>query len=306
MPEPGGIFDMRPTRVTPLPVHWVLEQVFPSSLMLGRARDSRRTGRLALLIHGLAMNEDYFGAPRAGARPQGVRGLGAPLAGYLGSGHEPGTLWPLGIGFSVDFYGWVAASAMAHLACARRKPPGGLLAWGHSLGAVALAKAVTGWAGSRWAGPDRLVFEAPAFGEAIAFPGSIIAAFSVFPTGVLDVLARGFLMDDLRSSGFAERQSLPFVPGRTSRVVFTMNVLALVNPLSHTPRLPPPAFDRSRFIIAKFDRLVDSDSLNRLLDSWGVASDQRLVLPRNHLLSLTSPGQMMEWLDASWEGCCPS
>ena len=129
----------------------------------------------------------------------------------------------------------------------------------------------------------------------------MIATFATFPNGVLDVLARGFLMDDLRSSEFAERQCLPFVPGRTSRAVFTMNVLALVNPLSRTPRPSRAVLARSRFIAGEFDRLVDPRLLMRLLDSWDVPTTQRLLLPRNHLLSLTSARQMLEWVESTWE-----
>src|SRR5437879_4489439 len=122
-PEPGHIFDMRPTPVAPLTVHRVLDLVFPSAVMLGRARESRPGERLAFLVHGLAMNEDYFGllVPELVSRGYDVWALRLP--GYLASGQRPSAFWPVDIGFSVAFYGWVTASALAHLIRTSDEPP---------------------------------------------------------------------------------------------------------------------------------------------------------------------------------------
>jgi pimeloyl-ACP methyl ester carboxylesterase len=297
MPEPGAIFDTRPTPIRALPASPLAALLFPEKVVLGRARGSRPSERVAFLIHGLSMNEDYFGllAPELIERGFDVWALRLP--GYVASGERPG-FWRIDVGISLTFYGWVVASTMAHVARTLSPRPTELLAWGHSLGGAALASAIASYVSPEWPGPSRLVFEAPAFSEAIAFSGLAIAGYSAAPDGLLDMLARAFLMDDLRSSEFAERQSLPLVPGRTSRAVFTMNVLALTNPLTRTPAPGPEWLERSWFILGQHDRLVDYRALCRLLDGWRVRSDRRLVLPRNHLLSLTSAREMAEWITA--------
>ena len=61
VPEAGRIFDIRPIRVEPLSASWPRSLAFPRRVYLGRARESRPSERLAFLIHGFALNEDYFG-----------------------------------------------------------------------------------------------------------------------------------------------------------------------------------------------------------------------------------------------------
>jgi len=296
MPQVGSIFDPRPTCVEPLPTAWPLDVLFPSSLHLAHARGSRSAERLAFLIHGLAMNEDYFGllAPELIGRGYDVWALRLP--GYAGSGAPVRALRPH-IGLSMTYYAWVAASAMAHLARMLDPAPTHVLAWGHSLGGVVLGTAVTSFPDSAIARADRLVFEAPAFGEALAWPLTTVAVLAALPDGVLNTLARGMLLDDIRTSPLAAAQGSSFLPGRASRLLLTMNVLALCNPLAQALRLAREALAKSWFVLGEFDRLVDHDRLVGLLDRWGVAAERRLVLPRNHLLALTVPREMLDWVD---------
>jgi hypothetical protein len=162
-----------------------------------------------------------------------------------------------------------------------------------------LANALTLIGNSGSKGPDRLVFEAPAFRETLAFTSTTVAAFSTLPNAVLNLLARSFLMDDLRTSEVAATLAQAFVPGRTSRAVFNMNVLALVNPLNRAPIASAELLDKSWFVGGEFDRLIDHDHLTALLDRWQVRAERRLVLPRNHLLAVTSPREILDWLEGS-------
>jgi hypothetical protein len=277
---------------------FVLRMLFPAEVHLGRARASRPSRRVAFLVHGLAMNEEYFGLLVPELLRAGYDVWALRLPGYAGDG-RPAPLRDLPAGASLGLYAWVAASAMRHLARVLDPEPTEMVAWGHSLGGAALACALVEHAGPEWRGPDRVVFEAPAFAEAIAFPGSMVAAFVAAPTFVLDSLARALLLDDLESSEFARRQGLPLVPGRTSRAVFTMNVLALTHPLARTTPLPPEWLPKSWFVIGSMDRFVHAERLGRLLDAWHVDAERRLVLPRNHLLALTAAREMVGWLEAA-------
>jgi pimeloyl-ACP methyl ester carboxylesterase len=294
VPEPGATFDMRAVRVRPLPGSWFPGWAFPSAVELGRARGARDADRLAFLVHGFAMNEDYFAlvAPELVARGYDVWALRLP--GYLPSGTRAAWLRPVHVGMSVAFYAWVTASATAHVA--RTVSPRHVVAWGHSLGGAVLHAATATWTDRDWPAPERLVLEAPAYPEAIGFSTAMIAAFTALPDGMLNALARALLIDDIRANETAREQSLAFVPGRTSRLVLTMNALALANPLSRTAPLSPEMLDRCRFVVAEFDRFVDHDRLIGLLDRWRVRPERRLVLPRNHLLSLTSAREMVEWV----------
>jgi len=295
-PEPGKIFSMQPTRVGPLPVDWPVGMLFPRAVELGRARHARPSERVAFLVHGLAMNEDYFGllAPELIARGYDVWALRLP--GYSGSGEHSGALRPFHVGFSTAFYGWVVVSALAQLVRTLDPPPRRLLAWGHSLGAVALAAGITAWHGAGSPDVHQLVFEAPSFPEAVAFSGPAIALITALPDSVAGPFARALLMDDLASSRFAAQQALPLVPGRTSRLMLNMHALALANPLSRTVPPPPDVLKRSWFVIGRFDRLVDHGRLVGLLDTWQVTAQRRLLLPRNHWLSLTCPREILAWL----------
>jgi hypothetical protein len=290
---------MRVTRVRPLPTRWPLQWAFPDSVVIGRARRTSPGSRVAFLVHGLGMNEDYFAFLADGLLARDYEVWALRLPGYVGAGEPAGTWFPVHHVFSTAFLGWVVASAMAHVVRQADPAPRHMLAWGHSLGAVALANAIGSFAGRDWRGADALVFEAPAFGEALAFPPSILALFTALPAFMLDTFVRAFLLDDLHSSPFARRQGVPFVPGRASRLMLTLNLAGLAHPLNRTPELPRAFRDRCRFIVGEFDRLVDHDRLVRLLDGWGTPPEQRLVLPRNHLLSLTCSGRMLQWLEAS-------
>jgi hypothetical protein len=296
-PVGGNIFEMRPRRITPLPTYPLVEGLFPATVHLGRATGSRAGDRVAFLVHGLGLNEDYFGllAPELVAKGYDVWALRLP--GYIGSGERAGWLWPVHFGLSVAFYGWVAASAIAHLARTLEPRPAHLLVWGHSLGAAALASAFADGEAGDWGIVDRLVLEAPAFSEALAFSGVTLAALTALPDGLLNQLSEALLMDDIRSSHFAAQRILPFSPGRASRAVLTMNALALANPFNRTRPPAPQVLDRTRFVLAAFDRFVDHDRLIPLLEAWRVGADRRLVLPRNHHLSLTSPREIVEWLE---------
>jgi pimeloyl-ACP methyl ester carboxylesterase len=294
-PAPGATFDMQPVRVRPLPGSWLPGWAFPSTVQLGRARGARDGERVAFLVHGFAMNEDYFAllAPELCARGYDVWALRLP--GYLPSGERAAWLWPVHVGMSIAFYAWVTASAIAHIAHALA--PRHLLAWGHSFGGAVLHAAMAAWSGREWPAPERLVLEAPAYREAIGFSTAMVTALSALPEGTLNALARSLLIDDIRANETARQQGLAFIPGRASRLVLTMNALALANPLSRTVPLPPEALARCRFVVAEFDRLVDHDRLVALLDGWRVRAERRLVLPRNHLLSLTSAAQVVAWLE---------
>jgi hypothetical protein len=114
---------------------------------------------------------------------------------------------------------------------------------------------------------------------------------------MLNQLARALLIDDIRANETARQQALVFVPGRTSRLVLTMNALALANPLSRTSAPPADLLRRCAFVVAEYDRLVDHDRLTALLDGWRVPPEHRLVLPRNHLLSLTCAPEMVRWVE---------
>ena len=296
MPGHDELFEMRATTVAPLNGHSLLRLLFPGEIQLGRAHGSRPSERLAFLIHGLAMNEDYFGLLAPELIRHGYDVWAIRLPGYAASG-QPATLRDLHLSSSLALYGWVVASAMRYVADTLDPRPSHVLAWGHSLGAATLATAVATHIGSEWSGPDRLVFEAPAFAEAIAFSGSIVAGFSAIPSALLDRLGQAFLMDDLRSSEFALRQGSPLVPGRTSRAVFNLNVIALTHPLACTPHLSSELLEKSWFVIGAMDRLVDAERLSGLLDERRVAPGRRLVLQRNHLLSLTAASEMVEWIE---------
>jgi hypothetical protein len=174
--------------------------------------------------------------------------------------------------------------------------PRHVLAWGHSLGGAVLHAAIATWSGTDWRVPDSVVLEAPAYSEAIGFSTAMIAAFTALPDAMLNALARSLLIDDIRANDTAREQLLTFVPGRTSRLVLTMNALALANPLSRTATLPRDVLDRCRFVVAEFDRFVDHDRLIGLLDRWRVGRERRLVLARNHLLSLTSARELVRWV----------
>jgi alpha-beta hydrolase superfamily lysophospholipase len=297
LPQAGRIFDMQPIRVAAIPVHWLVDRLFPGTLTLGRARGSRAGRRLAFLVHGFAMNEDYFGLLVPDLLARGYDVWAIRLPGYAGSEEPVGTLRPLHWGLSVAFYGWVTASALAHLVRTLEPSPTAVLAWGHSLGAAAVLAALAYRVGSHRDCPDHVVLEAPAFAETLPFSAAMVAAFAAFPGGVLNLLARSFLLDDIRSSRFAQSQGVHFIPGRTSRLVLTMNALAHANPLSRTPAPVRAKLDRRRFVIARFDRLVEHDRLVALLDRWRVPKAHRLVLARNHLTALTASHEMLEWLD---------
>lgn len=298
MAPPARPFDLWPTTIRPLRAWRGADWLPFGTVHIGRARGARPSPRVAFLVHGFAMNEDYFGllAPLLIGRGYDVWALRLP--GYVATGERAGRIWPVHIGSSMALYGLVVASAMAHVARTLRPRPTHFLGWGHSLGGAALASAVA-YSGPDWAGPDQLVFEAPAFYEAIGFSRAMVAGFAAFPDGVLNALARGLLLDDIKSSEFATCVSLPFIPGRASRLVLTMNALALVNPFSATKRLAPTFLERSWFVIGDHDRLVDHDRLIAFLDTWNVAADRRLVLLRNHFLSLTSASEMVDWIDGS-------
>jgi pimeloyl-ACP methyl ester carboxylesterase len=290
-------FETRTTKVPPLEANMLLRFVFPERVNLAHACDSPPSERVAFLIHGLAMNEDYFGLLASELIGRGYDVWAVRLPGYVASDETAG-LGDAHIGLSLAFYASVVASSIVHLSTTLAPRPTHVLAWGHSLGGAALA-AAAGYVGDGWRGPDRLVFEAPAFSEAIAFSGSLIAGFSTAPATILDTLARAFLKDDIRSSDFARRQGASLVPGRTSRAVFNMNVLALTNPFSRTTQPSSSLLERSYFVLGDIDRLVDHDRLVDLLDRWGVACDHRLTLPRNHFLSLTSPKEMVDWVESA-------
>ncbi len=285
---------MRPVRVRPLEGSWLPGWVFPSTVHVGRARGARDADRLAVLVHGFAMNEDYFAlvAPELLARGYDVWALRLP--GYVGSGERAAWLRPAHVGMSVAFYAWVTASAMAHVV--RTVAPRHVLAWGHSLGGAVLHAATATWSGPEWPTPDRLVLEAPAYAEAIGFSTAMITAFRALPDAMLNALARSLLIDDIRANDTARTQLVTFVPGRTSRLVLTMNALALANPLSRTAPPSDELLERSWFAVAEFDRFVDHDRLLALLDRWRVPGARRLVLPRNHLLSPTSASEMVDWV----------
>lgn len=296
---PGNsVFETRPTRIAPLGgAGLVARMLFPSEVHLGRARASRPSPKVAFLVHGLAMNEEYFGLVVPELLRAGYDVWALRLPGYHGAG-RPASLRDLHLSSSLGLYGWVVASAMRHVACALQPRPGTLLAWGHSLGAAALLSGIAAHVGREWPGPDRLVLEAPAFPEAIAFPASMVAAFSAAPTFVLDSLARALLLDDLQSSDFARRQGTPLVPGRTNRAVFTMNVLSITHPFARTACPSAEWLERAWFVVGTIDRLVDPDRLSRLLDEWRVAPARRLLLARNHLLSLTAAREIVRWIES--------
>jgi alpha-beta hydrolase superfamily lysophospholipase len=293
----GAVFEMRAVRVRPLAGSLLPAWSFPSTVELGRALGAPDDGRVAFLVHGFAMNEEYFTLVAAELLARGYDVWALRLPGYVGSETRAAWFRPLHVGLSVAFYAWVAASAMAHVARTRTPRVAHLLAWGHSLGAAVLHAATATWRGPAWPGPDQLVLEAPAFAEAIAFPPAMVAAFSALPDGMLNALARSLLIDDIRANETARRQALHFVPGRASRLVLTMNALALANPLSRTAALPADVQARCWFALGEFDRFVDYDRLAALLDEWRIARERRLVLPRNHLLSLTSAQEIVEWME---------
>ena len=294
--ELGPIFAMQPTAILPADPPWLASAAFPAAVHVGRARDSRATGRLALLVHGFAMNEDYFGllAPELVGRGYDVWALRLP--GYAASGERLPWLTPPYHGISIGFYGWVVASTLAHLQ--RTLGPQTTLTWGHSLGAAALTIALCAYRnGDGSAIADRVVLEAPAFSQALALSGGWMTLFTVFPATLLNLLGGAMFVDDIRSSEFARRQCIPFVPGRSNRLLLTLNALALANPLSGTSRPAPDVLARCWFLIGEFDRLIDYDRLVRLLDDWHVAPERRLALQRNHFLSLTCPAAIVRWLE---------
>src|SRR5262245_55249350 len=110
MPQPGRIFDPRPTDVPPLSTTWPFDRFFPNPVRLLAARGSRPGERVAFLLHGFAMNEDYFGLLVPELLERGYDVWALRLPGYAASGERPSELRPH-IGFSVAYYAWVAASA---------------------------------------------------------------------------------------------------------------------------------------------------------------------------------------------------
>lgn len=284
-------------KVTPL-AGWPLgHRLFPDSINLCRAKGSEASDQLAFLIHGLAQNEDYFGllVPHLLAKGYDVWALRLP--GYVAAGEKP-DFWPpaLGMELLLSWYGWVAASAFVHLQQTLTTKPGHTLAWGHSMGGAILAAMVADERIEHRPTPDRLVFEAPAFGECLTPFSGVIAGSSLVPDDVVDKFARILLMDDLYGNVYTQTQFSTCVPGHTSRTVFNMNVLALINPLNRFPKHTQHWLTHSRFLIGRFDRLVDAEKLVALLDSKNVPKSHRLVLLKNHLLSLSSAEEMVEWL----------
>lgn len=270
-----------------------LGMLLPSQFYLGRARHSRPGERVAMLVHGLGMNEDYFGllAPEIIDRGYDVWALRLP--GYTGRGEAPSWL-PAGWPWSCELYAWVVAMASTWLH--ERLQPQRMIAWGHSLGARAFLEATPLWPRFGWTGPDEVVLEAPPFREALRLSGATMASFAFLPNQIIDDLARTGFLDDLATNAFAREQCLPIVPGRTSRLVFLANGASLVNPLAADPTPSSEWLRRLRVIAGTRDRLLDSDRLVALLDAWGLDPERRLILPRNHFLSLNSAPEIAEWV----------
>lgn len=292
-------FDHHHTRVRPIP-GWGrgAELTFPSGIDLCRARGGEHHRKLAFLIHGWTQNEDYFClvAPRLVQR--GFDTWALRLPGYVSTNEKPG-FWPNSLGISLSWYGWVAASALAHLQAELACPPAQTLAWGHSMGGAILSNALADLAAAKQnAGVQLAVLEAPAFAESISVLGPMITPVTLMPDDLLNRVTRTLLIDDCDASETTRFLLANIVPGRCSRAIFNLNLLAILNPLNRFPKLTDSLASRLRFVIGRYDRLVEGARLQALAEKIGVPPNHILELPRNHFLALSSAPEICSWLDA--------